>query len=293
MKRAQAKVLQSTSRNVIYTEIYYPPIYRNFVYSGGILNDNRQSRYLHLKFLLEKIVVASNKILVIDDTTVVRVKVREMLPPGNFEVLEAKDGLEGLNFILQEKLSLIMLDFLLPKMSGWEVFQKVQADPELRKIPLVIMSGRKEEVTEKITEPFEYFEFLGKPFDQKQLIGAIKLAMTKAKLPRPELVSVGAAVAVKNSTVANSTVATATVATPTAAKTTVATPTAANTAVATPTAANTAMPTAASNATPTAGGASNAEINALNEKIVKMQVEIDGLKKQLTQVVTFIKQKIK
>ena len=228
--------------------------------------------------------MASNKILVIDDTTVVRVKVREMLPPGNFEVLEAKDGLEGLNFILQEKLSLIMLDFLLPKMSGWEVFQKVQADPELRKIPLVIMSGRKEEVTEKITEPFEYFEFLGKPFDQKQLINAIKLAMTKAKLPRPELVAVGAGVAVKNSTVATSSVATTTVAAPSVANTAT---------VATPNVANSAMPTAGSNATFTAGGVSEAEINALNEKIVKMQAEIDGLKKQLTQVVTFIKQKIK
>ena len=229
--------------------------------------------------------MASNKILVIDDTTVVRVKVREMLPPGNFEVLEAKDGLEGLNFILQEKLSLIMLDFLLPKMSGWEVFQKVQADPELRKIPLVIMSGRKEEVTEKITEPFEYFEFLGKPFDQKQLINAIKLAMTKAKLPRPELVAVAAGVAVKNSTVVTSSVAnTATVAAPSVANTAT---------VAIPTAANTAMPTTASKGTLTAGGVSEAEINALNEKIVKMQAEIDGLKKQLTQVVTFIKQKIK
>ncbi|MFW9263470.1 two-component system response regulator [Nostoc sp. KVJ20] len=223
--------------------------------------------------------MASNKILVIDDTTVVRVKVREMLPPGNFEVLEAKDGLEGLNFILQEKLSLIMLDFLLPKMSGWEVFQKVQADPELRKIPLVIMSGRKEEVTEKITEPFEYFEFLGKPFDQKQLISAIKLAMTKAKQPRPELVAVGAGVAVKSSTATASSVATATM------------PTVASNAASS--VATVAMPTAVSNADPSTGGVSNAEINALNEKIVKMQAEIDGLKKQLTQVVTFIKQKIK
>ncbi|MEH2275354.1 MAG: response regulator [Nostoc sp.] len=221
--------------------------------------------------------MASNKILVIDDTTVVRVKVREMLPPGNFEVLEAKDGVEGLNFILQEKLSLIMLDFLLPKMSGWEVFQQVQAHPELRKIPLVIMSGRKEEVTEKITEPFEYFEFLGKPFDQKQLISAIKLAMTKAKQPRPELVPVAAGIAVKNGTNTTSGVTNGTVATPTAA----------NTAIATPTAANTAI------ATPSAGEVSDTEINALNEKIVKMQAEIDGLKKQLTQVVTFIKQKIK
>jgi DNA-binding response OmpR family regulator len=192
----------------------------------------------------------ANKILVIDDTTVVRVKVREMLPPGNFEVLEAKDGLEGYNLILNEKVSLIMLDFILPKMSGWEVFQKVQAHPELKKIPLVIMSGRKEEVTEKIPEPFEYFEFLNKPFDQRQLITAIKSAMSKATkkartvTEQPEV---------------------------------------------TP-----AKPEAVVAPTPTMeAGTSSAELQAMNAKIVKMQAEIDSLKKQLTQVVTFIKQKIK
>ncbi|WP_026100118.1 response regulator [Fortiea contorta] len=213
--------------------------------------------------------MASNKILVIDDTTVVRVKVREMLPPGNFEVLEAKDGMEGLNFILQEKLSLIMLDFLLPKMSGWEVFQQVQANPELRKIPLVIMSGRKEEVTEKISEPFEFFEFLGKPFDQKQLIGAIKLAMAKAKLPRPEPVLVGN-VSTKSVSIA--------------------TPSTSNGAIAQPYATNT---TVATSAPVTVSSSSADEVKLLNEKIDKMQGEIDGLKKQLTQIVTFIKQKIK
>ncbi|QSJ17884.1 response regulator [Nostoc sp. UHCC 0702] len=229
--------------------------------------------------------MASNKILVIDDTTVVRVKVREMLPPGNFEVLEAKDGLEGLNLIRQEKLSLIMLDFLLPKMSGWEVFQQVQAHPELRKIPLVIMSGRKEEVTEKISEPFEYFEFLGKPFDQKQLIGAIKLAMTKAKLPRPELVA-AAAIAATNGTAA----AVAVNGTPAAAVT------ATNATAAVAVNVAPAVAVAATNgtiATSDTVAASFAEIEALNDKIAKMQAEIEGLKKQLNQVVTFIKQKIK
>lgn len=190
--------------------------------------------------------MASNKILVIDDTTVVRVKVREMLPPGNFQVLEAKDGLEGLNLIRQEeKLSLIMLDFLLPKMSGWDIFQEIQAKPELKKIPLVIMSGRKEEVTEKIPEPFPYFEFLGKPFDQKQLISAIKSAMTKAKQPRQDI-----------------SVTTTESASYGAAKATHA-------------------------------SVSPAEVQILNEKIANMQMEINGLKKQLAQVVSFIKQKIK
>jgi CheY-like chemotaxis protein len=191
--------------------------------------------------------VPSNKILVIDDTTVVRIKVREMLPPGNFEVIEAKDGLEGYNLICKEKVSLIMLDFLLPRMSGWEVYQKIQAQADLQKIPLVVMSGRKEEVTEKLPEPFEYFEFLGKPFDQKQLMGAIKSAIGKSKLtrkdiapplatPTPELVAATRGVNVIDS---------------------------------------------------------SAEIKALNDKITKMQAEIEGLKKQLNQVVAFIKQKIK
>lgn len=181
----------------------------------------------------------ANKILVIDDTMVIRAKVREMLPKGNFQVLEAKDGVEGLNLIRQEKPNLIMLDFLLPKKSGWEVYQEVQASPELQKIPLVVMSGRKEEVTEKLTEPFEYFEFLPKPFDQKQLIASIKAAMAKAKLPRT-------------------------------AKAGAATPTAG-----------------------AAGGASAAEIAAMNQKIAQLEAEVATLKKQLTQVVTFIKQKLK
>jgi two-component system response regulator len=128
--------------------------------------------------------VASHKILVIDDSRVIQKTVKSMLPPGNFDVVEAKDGEDGFNKIRSEKPSLIMLDFLLPKKSGWEVFQEIQASPDLIKIPLVLMSGRREEVTEKIPEPFEFFEFIEKPFEKKQLIGAIKTAMAKAKKPR-------------------------------------------------------------------------------------------------------------
>jgi two-component system response regulator len=130
--------------------------------------------------------VATHKILVIDDSRVIRMRVRDMLPQGNFEVLEAKDGVEGLDAIREQRPNLIMLDFLLPRMSGWEVFQEIQAQPDLQHIPLVLMSGRREEVTEKITEPFEYFEFIQKPFEQKELIEAIKGAMTKARKPRPK-----------------------------------------------------------------------------------------------------------
>jgi CheY-like chemotaxis protein len=131
----------------------------------------------------------ANKILVIDDSLSVRKQVQAMLPKGNFQVLEAKDGQEGLKLINQERPNLIMLDFLMPKMNGLEVYQQLQAKPELQKIPLVIMSGRREEVLEKIPEPAfnKYFEFILKPFEQKDLIAGIQSAMKKSKLPREPL----------------------------------------------------------------------------------------------------------
>lgn len=181
--------------------------------------------------------MASHKILVIDDSRVIRNMVRDMLPKGNFQVLEAKDGVEGLDCIRQERPNLIMLDFLLPRMSGWEVFQQIQTSPELQSIPLVLMSGRREEVTEKISEPFEYFEFIEKPFEQKELIEAIKAAMTKARLPRQR-------------------------------------------------------PVAAAQA-PAVSAESGAEMVALKQKVETMQGEIDLLKKQMTQLLTFIRQKLK
>lgn len=186
--------------------------------------------------------MTSHKILVIDDSGVIRKTVREMLPAGNFEVLEAKDGAEGMNLIRQERPNLIMLDFILPKLSGWEIFQQIQVQPELQKIPLVVMSGRKEEVTGKIAEPFEYFEFIEKPFDKRGLTEAIKEAMRKARLRPTVLAS-----------------------------------------------------TSAQSTTTSEGSASTAnaaEIQLLNNRISQMQLEIDSLKKQMAQVLAFIKQKM-
>ncbi|MGD1715451.1 response regulator [Dapis sp. BLCC M172] len=180
--------------------------------------------------------MAGHKILVIDDSKVIRVRVQEMLPQGNFTVIEAKDGQEGLKFIVKERPNLIMLDFLLPKVTGWQVFQKIQSDSKLKKIPLVLMSGRKEEVTDKIPEPFDkhYFAFLEKPFEKKELTAAIKSAFDLAKKrPTDQQVDVAAS-----------------------------------------------------------GGSSN-DIQALQAQVKKMEAEIAALKKQMTQLVTIVKQKLK
>lgn len=190
-----------------------------------------------------ELIVSTHKVLVIDDSKVIRMRVKDMLPPNTFDVIEAKDGLEGYNLIRSENPNLIMLDFLLPKMSGWEVYQELQKDYQLKTIPLLVMSGRKEEVMEKIPEPFEYFAFVEKPFDQKQLVDAIREAMAKSKKhPRPAEFA-------------------------------------------------TATNNIGIGATSSSDGL--AEIQALNAKMAQMQAEIDGLKKQLSQLIVFIKQKLK
>lgn len=183
----------------------------------------------------------THKILVIDDSKVIRMRVKDMLPAGNFEVIEAKDGLQGFNLICTENPNLIMLDFLLPKMSGWEVYQEIQKQQKLRTIPLVLMSGRKEEVTDKLTEPFEYFAFVEKPFDQKQLVEAIREAMMKSK-KLPQTVATSSS----SSDFADSNSDTSVMA---------------------------------------------AEIESLKAKVARMEKEMDVLKKQFNQLLSFIRQK--
>ena len=184
--------------------------------------------------------MSTHKILVIDDSKVIRMRVRDMLPQGNFEVLEARDGIEGYNMIRSEKPNLILLDWLLPKMGGWEVYQEVQKEYAMKSIPLVLMSGRKGEVLEKLSEPFEYFAFVEKPFEQRELVSAIKEAMAKAKKhTKPHTTDAGISPVATGDT--------ATMA---------------------------------------------AEIQSLKQQMAKMNGEMETLKKQLSQLVAFIKQKL-
>lgn len=188
--------------------------------------------------------MANHKILVIDDSMVIRRTVKDMLPPGKFDVIEAKDGVQGMDLIQNGDPDLIMLDFFLPKKSGWDVYQEIQREPRYRSIPLLLMSGRKDEVTEKIPEPFEFFAFLEKPFDQKQLIQGIRDAMEKSKKLSKYI---------DKSSVSDR-------ATTSSSQDTI---------------------------------ALVAEITKLNTKVANMEAEIANLKKQLNQVVTFVKQKLK
>lgn len=206
--------------------------------------------------------MAPQKILIVDDSKTIRMQVKDLLPKGNFEVLEARDGIEGLDVIHRELPNLVLLDFFMPRMNGWEVVQQIQSDARLKMIPVVMMSGRREDVEKTVPELFDYFEFVGKPFEPSHLFRAIKAATAKAK-DRKELGTPD-----RNPDIV-------------------------------PSAATVAAFPAPLPAPPVRSGNGDewrslkAEVQQLRIQNVKLQQEVESLKKQMAQVVTFVRQRIK
>ena len=110
----------------------------------------------------------SQRILVIEDEDSIRELVKLNLQLADFDVIEAADGLEGLNKVIQEKPDLVLLDLMLPKLDGYELLPKITE----RKIPVIVltaMNGLKDKIKgfnlgtdDYITKPFESMELLAR-----------------------------------------------------------------------------------------------------------------------------------
>lgn len=134
--------------------------------------------------------MSARKILVIDDSTMIRRMVSGILS-RHFEVLEASDGVMGLEMAKQHHPDLILLDFVMPKMDGYDTLRHIRQEENLRRTPVIIMSGLKEQVTARIPEPFKGFDFIEKPFEAEVLLDRIHhlLQMT----PQPAVAPAAAA----------------------------------------------------------------------------------------------------
>jgi len=88
------------------------------------------------------------KILIIEDDQFLRDLIEHKLIRTGYQVLNTNDGAEGLKMINEEKPALVLLDILLPSMSGWEILEKIKADPAINKIPVLILTnlGEKEDL---------------------------------------------------------------------------------------------------------------------------------------------------
>lgn len=87
------------------------------------------------------------RIVIIEDEPILLKALNIELLSAEFEVMSAIDGESGLDLIREEKPDLVLLDLVLPKMSGFEVLEKIKTDKKLKKIPVVVLSnlGQKEE----------------------------------------------------------------------------------------------------------------------------------------------------
>ncbi len=117
--------------------------------------------------------MAANTVLVIDDSIMIRKMVASILA-DQFEVLEAKDGIVGLDVARRHRPDLILLDFVMPKMDGYDTMQAIRREEALKNTPIIMMSGLKEQVTSRIPEPFVGFDFIEKPFEAESLIERIQ-----------------------------------------------------------------------------------------------------------------------
>lgn len=91
-------------------------------------------------------------ILLIEDEPVFRLIYRGVLANAGYRVIEAADGQTGWAMVRQEKPDLVLLDLILPKMSGHELLQTLRADEMTRHIPVIIFSvmGQEKDIMKSI-----------------------------------------------------------------------------------------------------------------------------------------------
>jgi CheY-like chemotaxis protein len=81
------------------------------------------------------------KVLIADDTATIRKIAARLLSSAGYDVVEAGDGREALNLVQKEHPDLILLDLLMPKMTGFDVLREIKKNERLKETPILIMSG--------------------------------------------------------------------------------------------------------------------------------------------------------
>jgi CheY-like chemotaxis protein len=123
------------------------------------------------------------KVLIVDDDVDVRKFVSKLVERAGYEVVEAKNGMEGMGTVRKDKPDLIILDILMPKQSGIRMYRELRTDEPLRDIPVIVLSAiapktffRSQEVLaefagQPVPEPEAYME---KPEEPEELIELMK-----------------------------------------------------------------------------------------------------------------------
>ncbi|MFC1637546.1 response regulator transcription factor [Candidatus Margulisiibacteriota bacterium] len=121
----------------------------------------------------------AKKILIIEDYPATSEMIASILEAEGFKPVVAVDGPSGLEQARSQKPDLILLDIMMPEMSGFEVCEKLKADKKTAKIPIIIVSVRATEESIKKGKELGADEYVLKPFDPFELVTRVKVLLEK------------------------------------------------------------------------------------------------------------------
>jgi two-component system, cell cycle response regulator len=131
-------------------------------------------------------VPTDRRLLIVEDSPTMRRVMRRFLEPDGYVILEAGDGEEALRIAERERPDVILLDRQIPLVDGYGVLASLQTDPDLREVPVVLVTshGEPEDVADGLRRGAH--DYLRKPFEQPELVARVHAAM-RTKALRDEL----------------------------------------------------------------------------------------------------------
>ncbi len=131
------------------------------------------------------------RVLIVDDDIELCELVAEYLKPEGFEVEAVHDGERGLERALSGEHVLIVLDVMLPGMNGLEVLRRLRA--QLSRVPVIILTARGDDVERIVGLEIGADDYLGKPFNPRELVARIRAVLRRAHPSQPtsQKISVG------------------------------------------------------------------------------------------------------
>lgn len=128
---------------------------------------------------MNKEAVKKMSILAIDDEPMMLRLIKQILEKDNFEVYLASDGISGLAILEEKKPDLVLLDIMMPGMSGLEVLDKIRKTSD---VPVIMVSASPERISLEPATDSGVDDYITKPF-----YPAVLLARVHAKLRRIEM----------------------------------------------------------------------------------------------------------
>ncbi|MBN1993206.1 MAG: response regulator [Anaerolineae bacterium] len=113
---------------------------------------------------------ANKNVLLIEDDTIMGQMVSEILIDAGFEVKTATNGRLALEQLAQYPIDFIILDILLPEITGFEVYESIQANPATKDIPTMIITAWADARHLKKASQMGLKHFLAKPFTEDELL---------------------------------------------------------------------------------------------------------------------------